>query len=40
MPKNTGMGGNKRKKGNKPVAEDRDLIYKGESEEYAQVIKI
>ena len=34
------MGGNKRKKGNKPVAEDRDLIYKGESEEYAQVIKI
>ena len=40
MPKNTGMGGNKRKKGKKPVAEDRDLIYKGESEEYAQVIKI
>ena len=41
MPKNTGMGGNKRKKGKKPVVkEDRDLVYKGESEEYAQVIKI
>ena len=41
MPKNTGMGGNKRKKGKKPQQqEDRDLQYKGESEEYAQVIKI
>ena len=40
MPKNTGMGGNKRKKGKKPVQEDRELAYKGESEEYAQVIKI
>jgi translation initiation factor 1A len=40
MPKNTGMGGNKRKKGKKQVQEDRELSYKGESEEYAQVIKI
>ena len=40
MPKNTGMGGNKRKKGKKQVQEDRELTYKGESEEYAQVIKI
>ena len=40
MPKNTGMGGNKRKKGKKQVQEDRELQYKGESEEYAQVIKI
>ena len=40
MPKNTGMGGNKRKKGKKTVQEDRELQYKGESEEYAQVIKI
>ena len=40
MPKNTGMGGNKRKKGKKQVQEDRELAYKGESEEYAQVIKI
>ena len=41
MPKNTGMGGNKRKKGKKPQQqEDRELQYKGESEEYAQVIKI
>jgi len=34
------MGGNKRKKGKKQVQEDRELTYKGESEEYAQVIKI
>ena len=34
------MGGNKRKKGKKQVQEDRELQYKGESEEYAQVIKI
>ena len=40
MPKNTGMGGNKRKKGKKQVQEDRELLYKGESEEYAQVIRI
>ena len=40
MPKNTGMGGNKRKKGKKQVVEDRELIYKGEMEEYAQVTKI
>ena len=40
MPKNTGMGGNKRKRGKKQVQEDRELQYKGESEEYAQVIKI
>jgi translation initiation factor 1A len=40
MPKNTGMGGNKRKKGKKLVQEDRELRYKEESEEYAQIIKI
>ena len=40
MPKNTGMGGNKRKKGKKQVQEDRELRYKEESEEYAQIIKI
>ena len=34
------MGGNKRKKGKKQVQEDRELQYKGESEEYAQLIKI
>mgnify|MGYP003571488050 CR=1 FL=1 len=35
------MGGNKRKKGKKQnQQEDRELQYKGESEEYAQVIKI
>ena len=40
MPKNTGMGGNKRKKGMKQVQEDRELRYKEESEEYAQITKI
>ena len=40
MPKNTGMGGNKRKKGKKQVQEDRELRYKEESEEYAQITKI
>ena len=35
------MGGNKRKKGKKQqTQEDRELAYKGESEEYAQVIKL
>ena len=37
MPKNAGMGGNKRKKGKKLVQEDRELRYKEESEEYAQM---
>ena len=40
MPKNTGMGGNKRKKGKKQVQEDRELRMKDESEEYAQIVKI
>ena len=34
------MGGNKRKKGKKQVQEDRELRYKEESEEYAQITKI
>ena len=41
MPKNTGKGGNKRKKGKKPVLqEDRELRFANESEEYAQITKI
>ena len=40
MPKNTGKGGNKRKKGKKPVQEDRELPFANESEEYAQITKI
>jgi translation initiation factor 1A len=40
MPKNTGKGGNKRKKGKKPVQEDRELRFANESEEYAQITKI
>ena len=40
MPKNTGMGGNKRKKGKKQVQEDRELRIKEEGEEYAQITKI
>ena len=40
MPKNTGKGGNKRKKGKKPVQEERELRFANESEEYAQITKI
>lgn len=40
MPKNTGMGGNKRKKGKKQTMEARELQYKGEMEEYGQVIRM
>lgn len=40
MPKNTGMGGNKRKKGKKQTTEDKELVYKGEMEEYGQVTKL
>ena len=40
MPKNTGKGGNKRKKGKKQVQEDRELRFRDESEEYAQITKI
>lgn len=40
MPKNTGMGGNKRKKGKKQVSEARELTYKGEMEEYGQVVRL
>lgn len=40
MPKNTGMGGNKRKKGKKQTTEDRELQYKEEEEEYGQVIRL
>ena len=40
MPKNTGRGGNKRKKWKKPVQEDRELRFANESEEYAQITKI
>ena len=40
MPKNTGMGGNKRKKGKKVTVEARELEYKGEMEEYGQVTRL
>lgn len=40
MPKNTGMGGNKRKKGKKQTMEARELVYKGEMEEYGQVMRL
>ncbi len=40
MPKNTGMGGNKRKKGKKQTTEARELVYKGEMEEYGQVLRM
>ena len=40
MPTNTGMGGNKRKKGKKQTTEARELVYKGEMEEYGQVLRM
>ena len=41
MPKNTGMGGNKRKKGKKaPQESSRELEFKGEMEEYGQVTRL
>jgi translation initiation factor 1A len=40
MPKNTGMGGNKRKKGKKMTQQERELVFKGESEEYGQVVRL
>ena len=40
MPRNTGMGGNKRKKGKKQTQETRELVYKREMEEYGQVLRL
>jgi translation initiation factor 1A len=40
MPKNTGIGGNKRKKGKKLQNEERELQFKSEMQEYGQVIKL
>ncbi|MCQ2817003.1 MAG: translation initiation factor eIF-1A [archaeon] len=40
MPKNTGKGGNKRKKAKKQSQEARELVYKGEMEEYGQVLRL
>ena len=40
MPKNFGKGGNKRKKGKKPLQETREFRFKEECEEYARIIKL
>ena len=40
MPKNFGKGGNKRKKGKKPLQDIRELHFKEECEEYARIIKL
>ena len=40
MPKNFGKGGNKRKKGKKPLQDIREFRFKEECEEYARIIKI
>lgn len=41
MGKNTGRGGNKRKRAkNKPTTTKRELIFKDDEQEYAQVTKM
>ena len=40
MPKYLGKGGNKRKKGKKPLQESREFRFKEECEEYARIIKL
>ena len=40
MPKNFGKGGNKRKKGKKPLQDNREFRFKEECEEYARIIKL
>ena len=40
MPKNFGKGGNKRKKGKKPLQDTREFRFKEECEEYARIIKL
>ena len=40
MPKNFGKGGNKRKKGKKPLQDIREFRFKEECEEYARIIKL
>lgn len=40
MPKNMGKGGNKRKKGKKILDFERELVFKTEMQEYAQVLKL
>jgi translation initiation factor 1A len=40
MPKNVGIGGKKKKMGKKRPEMDRELVYKDEMQEYAQVIRL
>ncbi len=40
MPKNTGIGGKKRKMGKKTHNIERELIFKEEMQDYAQVLKL
>ena len=40
MPKNFGKGGNKRKKGKKPLQDTLEFRFKEECEEYARIIKL
>jgi translation initiation factor 1A len=40
MGKNVGIGGKKRKMGKKNVAEDRELVFKEEMQEYGQVLRL
>ena len=40
MPKNVGIGGKKKKMGKKRPQADRELVYKDEMQEYAQVLRL
>jgi len=40
MPKNTGLGGKKRKQGKKKVFEERELQFAGEMQAYGQVLRL
>ena len=40
MPRAQGTGGNKRKKGKKFDMDERELIFKEEEQEYAQIIRL
>jgi translation initiation factor 1A len=40
MPKNTGIGGKKRKMGKKTQNTERELVFKEEMQDYAQVLRL
>lgn len=39
MPKNKGLGGKKRRRGRGGITAPKELIYKGDGQQYAQIVK-